>query len=351
MVDLIPLVVAVGASFIVSFLLMPRLIQWLRSKRFVVKDYYKEGHKTVPTQGAIIILFVCLLLLLIFPILSYFVWRLNKFLIHSPVFGAEPYSLTPLANTGVLVVAMYGLYGLLDDYIKIGHRAKILIPILFGLPLITPLYDATVTIPFFGTIDNTGVLYLPFGGDVKILNVYRIIVVPIYIMVTANLVNMHSGFNGLQSGLSTIVLFFLILKSIIAGSVDNILGIGAICGSLLAFWWFNKYPSRVFSGNTGSLALGAAVGVLIVTQGFLVSGLVMLIPHIVDFLMFAYIKVRKMKFVKFGKIRDDGTIEAPNPIKMKFLLPYYFRMTEGQTVYMLYAITMAFCLIGLFIPF
>ena len=51
---------------------------------------------------------------------------------------------------------------------------------------------------------------------------------------------------------------------------------------------------------------------------------VILLPHIADFVMFMYLKMNGKPFVKFGELRKDGTLKVPNPIKMKFLLPYYF---------------------------
>jgi UDP-N-acetylglucosamine--dolichyl-phosphate N-acetylglucosaminephosphotransferase len=49
-------------------------------------------------------------------------------------------------------------------------------------------------------------------------------------------------------------------------------------------------------------------------------------------------------------VREDGTLEVPNPFTLKWVLPYYFGMTERQTVLAMYALTLPFCVLGLFIP-
>jgi UDP-N-acetylglucosamine--dolichyl-phosphate N-acetylglucosaminephosphotransferase len=89
---------------------------------------------------------------------------------------------------------------------------------------------------------------------------------------------------------------------------------------------------------------------MIVMQGFIVSGFIMLIPHTINFLMYVYWRVKKYPQVKFGKTRDDGTLEVPNNLTLKWVLPYYFRVTEKQSTYAMFAVTAVFCVIGILIP-
>ena len=56
---------------------------------------------------------------------------------------------------------------------------------------------------------------------------------------------------------------------------------------------------------------------------------------------------KKFEKIKFGKILRDGTLQSPTPLKLKFLLPYYFKLNEKQTVWLLYGITTVFCVIAL----
>lgn len=169
-------------------------------------------------------------------------------------------------------------------------------------------------------------------------------------LVASNLVNMHSGYNGLASGLSAIVLLSLIIKSIILGDVENIFTIVAITGALLGYFLYDRFPSHIFWGNVGSLTIGATIGALIVIQGFIISGFIMLIPHTVNFLLYVYWRIRKFPVAKFGSDRGDGKLEVPNPYTLKWVLPYYYNLTEKQATYAMYMLTGIFCLIGIFIP-
>ena len=84
----------------------------------------------------------------------------------------------------------------------------------------------------------------------------------------------------------------------------------------------------------------------------------MLIPHIINFLLYLYWRIQHRRFpdderfriVKWGRIREDGTLEVPNRLTLKWVLPYHFRMTEKQVVYSMYLLTIIFCTLGLFVP-
>jgi UDP-N-acetylglucosamine--dolichyl-phosphate N-acetylglucosaminephosphotransferase len=170
--------------------------------------------------------------------------------------------------------------------------------------------------------------------------------------VVANLVNMHSGFNGLAPGLSFLVLATLVLKAYFFGDIFDALFILCLTGAVLAYFWFEKYPSRIFWGNVGALSVGAAIGCMIVTQGFIVSGFIMLIPHTVNFLLYVYWRLRSAKYpaAKYGSQREDGTVEVPNPLTLKWVLPYYGKVSEQKATYAMFSLTAVFCAIGFYIP-
>ncbi len=234
------------------------------------------------------------------------------------------------------VIILFGLFGILDDMIDIGRPMKLLLMYYCSYPLMQYAIQSHVLFPYFGHVE--------FGIF------YSQLIVPTFVLVAANLVNMHSGYNGMSSGLSVIILISLAIKSIMIGSFGNIMGIIALTGATLGFHLFERYPSRIFWGNAGSLTVGSAIGVMIVMQGFIVSGFIMLIPHTINFLMYVYWRIKKFPQVKFGKIRDDGTLEVPNNLTLKWVLPYYRRVTEKQATYAMYAVTAVFGIIGIMIP-
>jgi len=97
--------------------------------------------------------------------------------------------------------------------------------------------------------------------------------------------------------------------------------------------------------------LGAGLGGLIVLNNLEIFGVIILIPHITNFLMYVVWKIKKVGDVKFGVIRSDGTLEVPNALTMKWVLPYFYRLTEPQTTVILYGLTAFFGVLGLLVKF
>ncbi|HID19855.1 MAG TPA: UDP-N-acetylglucosamine-1-phosphate transferase [Methanophagales archaeon] len=323
--------VLILASFAIAMVSIPLLIKKLKKGGIVTTDKYKKDLRQIPTRGGFMIIAIVFLLFGIITLFEYL-----------PI--SVPVILTGADWAMLIVAGLFCAFGLVDDFVDVGRPVKIFMLFFFSYRLIFEIESTMVTIPFIGTFDPS--LY------------YLLLLVPIYVLVTANLVNMHSGFNGLASGLSAIVLAFLLIKFIMAG-YNSIFMLSCMLGATLGFLWYNFYPARIFWGNTGSLAIGAAIGAAIVVSGFLVSGFVMLIPHTVNFLMYAYWRLMhrrhpedgRWKIEKFGHVRDDGTLEVPNRLTLKWVLPYYYRVTEKQVVLALYALTMPFCVAALFIPY
>jgi UDP-N-acetylglucosamine--dolichyl-phosphate N-acetylglucosaminephosphotransferase len=246
------------------------------------------------------------------------------------------FKFTTTNYVAMIVITLFGLFGVLDDMINIGRMSKFLIMYYCSYPLIQYVTHTTLIIPGIGNIE-LGIFYLQF-------------IIPTYVLVASNLVNMHSGYNGLASGLSIIVLSSLIIKSVIIDDIENIIAIAALTGATIGFYFYEKYPAKIFWGNVGSLTIGAAIGTIIVIQDFIISGFIMLIPHTINFLMYVYWRVRKYPPAKFGRDRGDGILEVPNPLTLKWVLPYYFHLTEKQATYAMFLLTSFFCVLGILVP-
>jgi phospho-N-acetylmuramoyl-pentapeptide-transferase len=89
------------------------------------------------------------------------------------------------------------------------------------------------------------------------------------IVATANAVNLTDGMDGLASGLSLIALAALALLLPGAPAGEKAVAM-SVCGGLVAFLVFNRYPARVFMGDTGSLAIGYALAAMAIQQGMLI---------------------------------------------------------------------------------
>lgn len=327
---------------------MPHSIRRLRERGHLVKDMYKLNTPSVPTNGGMILVFTSFTAISVVPLLV----RLLSFIFNID-FEFSDLSETHLAM--LLVISVYALYGLVDDLVEMGRILKTVLPITFTYPLISII--APTTFPFFnGDIDLSIIIF----ANVSRSDLFRIIIIPIYVMVVSNLVNMHSGYNGLQSGLSTILVAAICLKSYIDGSLSNIFPIASILGSMCAFLWFNKFPSKIFEGNIGSLFFGSAIGVAIVIQEYWWFGFFILIPHSFNFLLWLlwiYLMNKhpdnyltdKGSHQKFGMIRKDNTLMVPNGLTLKWIPNYYFKLEENTSVWIMYLFTSVFCLTGLFL--
>lgn len=104
-------------------------------------------------------------------------------------------------------------------------------------------------------------IHIPAVGDFLIGWWY----IPLFIIVivsTTNAVNISDGLDGLAAGLLALAFSAYAIISFAQGSFSLAAFCATIVGALLAFLWFNIYPARFFMGDTGSLALGATLGVI-----------------------------------------------------------------------------------------
>jgi phospho-N-acetylmuramoyl-pentapeptide-transferase len=188
----------------------------------------------------------------------------------------------------VFVMVFLGMVGFLDDYIKIikkdkkglAGRLKIAGQVVTGLILGSVLYfwpafsdySTLTTIPF---LKQFNIDYAFIGAEYGWL-----IYIPVVIFIltaTSNAVNLTDGLDGLAAGISGIAGAALGILAYVSGRTDfssfldiiYLPGAGeltifaaALVGACIGFLWYNTYPAQVFMGDTGSLALGGAIGAL-----------------------------------------------------------------------------------------
>lgn len=155
----------------------------------------------------------------------------------------------------------FGTIGFIDDYIKVvkkrnlGLRAyqKLFLQIIASVILI--IYQSNsknmstdLYIPFLKDYINIGLLYIPFI---------------IFVVVgTVNSVNLTDGLDGLSSSVTIICLLFFAICSVKFNRPEIAIFCIALSGALIGFLFYNKYPAKVFMGDTGSLALGGAISAI-----------------------------------------------------------------------------------------
>lgn len=217
--------------------------------------------------------------------------------------------------TSLLVTFAYGLIGFLDDYIKVvkkrslGLRAmqKIVAQVGFAVVLAIYAYKS----PLIGSE-----LYVPFLKDYVDFGWFYIPLVVFAVLATTNSVNLTDGLDGLASGVTVVVMAvvgllinFTVLTLAEAGSsmqltenLRNLMMFSAtVVGACIGFLYYNHYPAKVFMGDTGSMALGAAFVVATVLSKMLlivpIVGFMFMVSSISDIIQVASYKLRNKKRV------------------------------------------------------
>ena len=254
---------AITALFL-AFYLGPKIIRMLQKNQIgeVKKEDAPQTHWSkagTPTMGGLIIIFSAIV-----PVL---LWGDLK----------STYIILILAGTVWL-----SLVGFLDDYLKVIKkypkgligRYKLLGQFLIGLIVGVVIYfspefanfNTLTTVPFLKNVNlDLSILYIP--------------VVIFIVTATSNAVNLTDGLDGLAIGVIAIVMLALAILSYVSGNVifadylniiylpgsgELTVFVAALVGASLGFLWYNSYPAQVFMGDTGSLALGGAFGILAV---------------------------------------------------------------------------------------
>jgi phospho-N-acetylmuramoyl-pentapeptide-transferase len=258
---------AAVTSILLSFFVGPIILKRLdvASNYQVVREGTPDAHalKTkTPTMGGLIFLFSALVSTLLWArVFSHYVML------------------------ALLVTAGMGIIGFLDDYLKLRQRrlgqkneglverykliGQVTIGLLLGFyityfPPAPGIAAASTTLPFYKyvlVIFVIPALYIPWTTFV--------------LVGVSNAVNFTDGLDGLAAGLCAIAFGTLAIFAYFIGNIRyaNYLGIFfllhsgeltiyclAMVGALIGFLWFNTYPAQVFMGDTGSLALGGAIG-------------------------------------------------------------------------------------------
>lgn len=235
---LAPLVI----SFIFSLILGPIFIPILHKLKFG-QNIRKEGPKGhqkkagTPTMGGII----------------FFISVAATILIMGPSF-TDPKMII------LYSFLAFGFIGFLDDMLKIIHKdnlglkagQKMILLLIFSVALAVYGYKnigTDILIPLgSGFKLNLGLLYIPF--------------IIIYYAAVTNAVNLTDGIDGLATSVTIIVLTFFTIVAFKTGQKDVAIFSIALCGALLGFLKYNAFPAKIFMGDTGSLALGGAVGTI-----------------------------------------------------------------------------------------
>lgn len=252
---------AAMTALLISFLLGPFFIRMLKRRALTngVREYAPESHidkAGTPTMGGLLILVATIVPTLLWARLdNEFIWLM------------------------VMATLWLGLVGFTDDYLKVVRkrrkglvaRYKLAGQLLLGLVIGVLIYRGT----FIADPTNIAV---PFLKDTLLsLGPAYVLFVMIVITASSNAVNLTDGLDGLAIGLVVFCALAFAAMSYVTGhvrfsdylNIPFISGAGeltvycsALIGAGLGFLWFNSHPAEIFMGDTGSLAVGGALGTL-----------------------------------------------------------------------------------------
>jgi len=238
----------------------------------------------------------------------------------------------------VIVTLFMGIVGFIDDYLKIVKkiskgliaRYKLVAQIIIGLFISYMIFNYVDNPKIFidylsnrmDTISNTSIS-IPFimNGYIELPKIIYIFLIIFVVTATSNSVNLTDGLDGLATGLSAISLLAMGAIAYATGRIDfsdylNIIYIKgsdellifsfAAIGACLGFLWFNTHPALVFMGDTGSLALGAALGTLAILLRkeilLIIVGGIFVIESLSVIIQVLYFKYTRKKYGKGKKI-------------------------------------------------
>lgn len=245
------------------------------------KDLNKPNKPLIPEMGGLGV------------ILGFYVGVTLLVLVSSPADApARPYFYAALlASLGA------GIVGLLDDMFSIRKHTKAILPFILALPLGAAVYQS-------------GDVYL-LGLNLGVLMVFAI---AIGITSAANAANMLEGLNGLGAGLMIIMTTAMIALSVLVGSSEGSFLLYPLLGSLIAFLSFNRFPARVFPGDSMTLFAGStiAAAAIVSSPSMKTLAAVLFVPMVAEFAL----KARgRFRAENYGTVDMEGRLHYSGPVQ------------------------------------
>jgi UDP-N-acetylglucosamine--dolichyl-phosphate N-acetylglucosaminephosphotransferase len=143
---------------------------------------------------------------------------------------------------------------------------------------------------------------------------FPLVIVPLGIIGSTNGYNMLAGYNGLEAGMGVIILTTLSFIAWLMGSGWLSMLSLSMVFALLAFLCFNRFPARVFPGDSLTYSVGAMIACVAILGNMERVALILFIPYFFDMLMFIRFRFfGGMKNVEaFAKVGKDGSLEPPH---------------------------------------
>ncbi len=307
-----------AAVFIITLLMVPFWIRRAQKAGLVGKDAHKKNLPQIAEMGGVVVL-----LSFILGVMGYVAMRVF-------LFQANTNITSILAILSAILLA--GIIGTMDDILgwKIGLRQ-------WQKPLLTLL----VAMPIMAINAGTRVMHLPLLGTIDLGILYPLLVIPAFILVGTNGFNMLAGYNGLEAGQGIIILSTLAYFSYVNGSSWTAIIALCMVFALLGFWLYNRYPAKIFPGDTLTYSVGGLAAAIAILANIEKVFFILFIPYIIEF----FLKLRgRFQNESFAKLDEQGYLVQPydklyglEHVAIKLLNAAKMKATERKVVYALHA--------------
>ena len=266
-------------AFLISILVLPRWIRKAKQLGLVWEDMHKKGRpKNVAGSGGIAVLIGFIVSIMLYIAIRTFVFKDQTHLIE--IFGF------------LTVIFFASVIGFADDFFGwkkggLSQRTRLILILFSAVPLMV-----------LGVGD-----FSILGYQIGIL--YPLIFIPLGIVGATTTFNFLAGYNGLEASQGIILLSGLTIVNFLVGNWWLSLISACMIASLIAFYFFNKYPAKVFPGDIMTYPMGAMIACIAILGKIELIAIFFFIPYILEILL----KLRgKLKKQSFGKLEKNGSL-------------------------------------------
>jgi UDP-N-acetylglucosamine--dolichyl-phosphate N-acetylglucosaminephosphotransferase len=318
-------------SFLSALIFIP---YWLRKSKeinYLWKDMNKFGNpKNVAGSGGLIVVLSFVLGVLYYTFIRIFILETEN-------------GITTKIFALLAVILIFAILGFVDDFLGwerggLSIKFRLFLAFFASIPIVViNVGDSEMFIPFLGAI-NFGLLY-------------SLLIVPIGIVGASTTYNILAGFNGLETGQGIIILSFLSFVAYATGSPWLAL-IGLIMvTSLIAFYFYNRCPAKVFPGDILTYSVGGLIAIMAIFGNFEKIAIFVFIPYILE----VFLKVRgRLKKQSFAIPNKDGSLEMPynkiyamTHLSLFILKKFKKKVYEKDVVHLIFAFEIILCLSAL----
>lgn len=366
---MIALTVAVLAGFLAVLVGIPYARNFLLSSGIYGIDQQKKDKPRLPTSGGVVVLFGFLLSITLYTGISSY---LSPRGINEALIFAGLSSVNIIALIGLLDDIHIDLESLISEHsdaseVEVDLVEEIKMPgmtlfkkitgdftekdsngihrqglsqipkMLFVLPAALPLIAVgagswKMTVPIIEFTVNWGIFY-------------PLVIIPLMLLFTANVVNMLAGTNGLSTGMSAVAATAMGIFALMNGRTEAVIFGFALASTLWAFYIYNRYPASILPGDSLTYLAGAALFTTAVIGNMEKFAVIIFIPWFIEFVL----KIRSgMSARSWGVLQDDGTLKPQHEKNYSLTHPLMRRgLNEKQVTQTLVAAEVLICITAL----